>query len=384
MTTTAGTVAGLLAEHRIVLGVDDVSLPSGDTPLIDGIGRAGRPQRRRRGRRDARRAAARPEDRRPGAAARQGGGRQPGQAGRFQRDHEGLRAERRGGAPPADRGGRHDRRRAARRPGRDERRRPRRARRRRRQRLGPPRASARPPATGASAPATATTAACSSTRARGGRSVAAPTRRCPARPRARSRSRSRRRCATPVAAATAPGPPARGSSACPSDGRRGGGVHAFGVTVGEARLLGPVEVRALAAELDLRPTKRLGQNFVHDANTVRRIVRAADLTPDDVVLEVGPGLGSLTLALLPEVAAVHAVEIDPVLAARAARDGGRARPGAGRAAGRARRRRAPRSAPPIWPVRAPTALGREPALQRRRAGRAAPPRRAARRSGGGS
>jgi 16S rRNA (adenine1518-N6/adenine1519-N6)-dimethyltransferase len=76
-------------------------------------------------------------------------------------------------------------------------------------------------------------------------------------------------------------------------------VHAFGVTVGEARLLGPVEVRALAAELDLRPTKRLGQNFVHDANTVRRIVRAAELTPDDVVLEVGPGLGSLTLALLP-------------------------------------------------------------------------------------
>ena len=93
-------------------------------------------------------------------------------------------------------------------------------------------------------------------------------------------------------------------------------MHAFGVTVGEARLLGPVEVRALAAELDLRPTKRLGQNFVHDANTVRRIVRAAELTPDDVVLEVGPGLGSLTLALLPEVAAVHAVEIDPVLAAR--------------------------------------------------------------------
>jgi 16S rRNA (adenine1518-N6/adenine1519-N6)-dimethyltransferase len=93
-------------------------------------------------------------------------------------------------------------------------------------------------------------------------------------------------------------------------------VHASGVTVGEARLLGPVEVRALAAELDLRPTKRLGQNFVHDANTVRRIVRAAELTPDDVVVEVGPGLGSLTLALLPEVAAVHAVEIDPVLAAR--------------------------------------------------------------------
>jgi 16S rRNA (adenine1518-N6/adenine1519-N6)-dimethyltransferase len=88
------------------------------------------------------------------------------------------------------------------------------------------------------------------------------------------------------------------------------------VTVGEARLLGPAEVRALAAELGIRPTKRLGQNFVHDPNTVRRIVRAAELSPDDVVVEVGPGLGSLTLALLPEVAAVHAGEIDPLLAAR--------------------------------------------------------------------
>jgi 16S rRNA (adenine1518-N6/adenine1519-N6)-dimethyltransferase len=82
------------------------------------------------------------------------------------------------------------------------------------------------------------------------------------------------------------------------------------------RLLGPVEVRALADELGLRPTKRLGQNFVHDPNTVRRIVRAADLAPDDVVLEVGPGLGSLTLGLLEAAAAVCAVEIDPVLAAR--------------------------------------------------------------------
>ncbi|NMH98490.1 16S rRNA (adenine(1518)-N(6)/adenine(1519)-N(6))-dimethyltransferase RsmA [Pseudonocardia sp. K10HN5] len=80
-------------------------------------------------------------------------------------------------------------------------------------------------------------------------------------------------------------------------------------------MLGPAEVRALAERLDLRPTKRLGQNFVHDPNTVRRIVRSAELTSDDVVLEVGPGLGSLTLALLPAVAAVHAVEIDPVLAA---------------------------------------------------------------------
>ncbi len=83
-----------------------------------------------------------------------------------------------------------------------------------------------------------------------------------------------------------------------------------------ARLLGAVDVRALAAELDLRPTKRLGQNFVHDANTVRRIVRLAEVGPADVVLEVGPGLGSLTLPLLEAAAAVVAVEIDPVLAAR--------------------------------------------------------------------
>jgi 16S rRNA (adenine1518-N6/adenine1519-N6)-dimethyltransferase len=78
-------------------------------------------------------------------------------------------------------------------------------------------------------------------------------------------------------------------------------------------------VRALAAELDLRPTKKLGQNFVHDANTVRRIVRLADVPPGTTVLEVGPGLGSLTLALLDAVGpdgAVVAVELDPVLAAR--------------------------------------------------------------------
>jgi 16S rRNA (adenine1518-N6/adenine1519-N6)-dimethyltransferase len=80
------------------------------------------------------------------------------------------------------------------------------------------------------------------------------------------------------------------------------------------RLLGPADVRALAARLDVRPTKQRGQNFVIDANTVRRIVRTAALTADDVVVEVGPGLGSLTLALLDEVAAVVAIEIDPVLA----------------------------------------------------------------------
>jgi 16S rRNA (adenine1518-N6/adenine1519-N6)-dimethyltransferase len=72
----------------------------------------------------------------------------------------------------------------------------------------------------------------------------------------------------------------------------------------------------LAAALDVRPTKRLGQNFVHDPNTVRRIVTVARLTADDVVLEVGPGLGSLTLALLPATKAVVAVEIDTKLAAQ--------------------------------------------------------------------
>src|SRR6187200_814962 len=81
------------------------------------------------------------------------------------------------------------------------------------------------------------------------------------------------------------------------------------------RLLGPADVRSLAAALGLRPTKQRGQNFVIDANTVRRIVRDAGVDSDDVVLEVGPGLGSLTLALLAVARRVVAVEIDPVLAA---------------------------------------------------------------------
>ncbi len=80
-------------------------------------------------------------------------------------------------------------------------------------------------------------------------------------------------------------------------------------------LLGPAVIRELAQQLGLRPTKSLGQNFLHDANTIRRIVRTAELRPDDVVLEVGPGLGSLTLGLLPAAAAVTAVEIDARLAA---------------------------------------------------------------------
>jgi 16S rRNA (adenine1518-N6/adenine1519-N6)-dimethyltransferase len=79
-------------------------------------------------------------------------------------------------------------------------------------------------------------------------------------------------------------------------------------------LLGAADIRRLAADLNVRPTKQLGQNFVIDPNTVQRIVRAADVQATDVVLEVGPGLGSLTLALLPEVAELIAVEIDPVLA----------------------------------------------------------------------
>ena len=82
----------------------------------------------------------------------------------------------------------------------------------------------------------------------------------------------------------------------------------------QVRLLGPADVRRLGASLGVRPTKRLGQNFVVDANTVRRIVRAAALSRDDVVVEVGPGLGSLTLGLVAEVARVVAIEIDPALA----------------------------------------------------------------------
>jgi 16S rRNA (adenine1518-N6/adenine1519-N6)-dimethyltransferase len=106
------------------------------------------------------------------------------------------------------------------------------------------------------------------------------------------------------------------------------------VTAGpKVRLLTPGDVRELAGRLGVRPSKRLGQNFVIEAGTVRRIATLAGLQPDDVVLEVGPGLGSLTLALLealpvptgtvapasPDAAGpggqVVAVEIDPVLAA---------------------------------------------------------------------
>ena len=81
-------------------------------------------------------------------------------------------------------------------------------------------------------------------------------------------------------------------------------------------LLGAAEIRALAAELDVTPTKKLGQNFVVDANTVRKIVHVGTVTASDRVVEVGPGLGSLTLAVLETGAPVTAVEIDHRLAAR--------------------------------------------------------------------
>ncbi len=82
------------------------------------------------------------------------------------------------------------------------------------------------------------------------------------------------------------------------------------------RLLGAAEVRRIAADIELRPTKQRGQNFVVDANTVRRIVRTSGVGVDDVVVEVGPGLGSLTLGLLEAARHVVAVEVDPVLAAQ--------------------------------------------------------------------
>ena len=91
------------------------------------------------------------------------------------------------------------------------------------------------------------------------------------------------------------------------------GVRGSALTI---RLLGRTEIRRLARELEFRPRKSLGQNFVHDANTVRRVVSSSGVHRGDHVLEVGPGLGSLTLALLDRGARVSAVEIDPVLAGR--------------------------------------------------------------------
>jgi 16S rRNA (adenine1518-N6/adenine1519-N6)-dimethyltransferase len=100
----------------------------------------------------------------------------------------------------------------------------------------------------------------------------------------------------------APGRRARQSSACVSAVANG--------------LLDATAVRELAARLGLRPSKQRGQNFVIDANTVRRIVAASGVTGDDVVLEIGPGLGSLTLGLLQATRRVVAIEIDDRLAAQ--------------------------------------------------------------------
>lgn len=80
-------------------------------------------------------------------------------------------------------------------------------------------------------------------------------------------------------------------------------------------LLGAAEIREIASRIGVNPTKKLGQNFVVDANTCRRIVKVADVRPDDVALEIGPGLGSLTFALLEIARSVIAIEIDQRLAA---------------------------------------------------------------------
>ena len=82
-----------------------------------------------------------------------------------------------------------------------------------------------------------------------------------------------------------------------------------------SNLLGAAEIREIAQRIGLRPTKKLGQNFVVDANTCRKIVKSADVGPTDIALEIGPGLGSLTLAMLESASEVIAIEIDERLAA---------------------------------------------------------------------
>jgi 16S rRNA (adenine1518-N6/adenine1519-N6)-dimethyltransferase len=92
-------------------------------------------------------------------------------------------------------------------------------------------------------------------------------------------------------------------------------------------LLGPAEIRELAERAGIRPTKTLGQNFVIDPNTIRRIIATAGVEPGETVLEVGPGLGSLTLGLLDAAERVVAVEIDPPLARQLPETAARFRPG---------------------------------------------------------
>jgi len=81
-------------------------------------------------------------------------------------------------------------------------------------------------------------------------------------------------------------------------------------------LLGANEIRQIAQELDLHPKKSLGQNFVIDGNTCQKIVRLAGVIPSDHVVEIGPGLGSLTLAILQQTNSVTVIEIDQRLASR--------------------------------------------------------------------
>jgi 16S rRNA (adenine1518-N6/adenine1519-N6)-dimethyltransferase len=125
---------------------------------------------------------------------------------------------------------------------------------------------------------------------------------------------------TPGTNAAAPAEPAvpsaeRAAPAEPATPTGAASVEPAASAVPAARsLLGPAEIRDLAEMLGVNPTKKLGQNFVIDGNTVRRIVKVAAITSDDTVVEVGPGLGSLTLGLLETGARVVAVEIDDRLA----------------------------------------------------------------------
>ena len=167
---------------------------------------------------------------------------------------------------------------------------------------------------------TATTGSTSSRSRPGTASAARATRSTPPRP---SRPRAPRCSTTRPARVSGPA----GATCSTRPGR---------LPVVDDGLLGPAEIRALASRLGIRPTKSLGQNFVIDPNTVRRIVRLAEVGPEDVVVEVGPGLGSLTLGLLDVVRRVVAVEIDPVLAAELPRDRRRPAPGPRRPAHRAR------------------------------------------------
>jgi 16S rRNA (adenine1518-N6/adenine1519-N6)-dimethyltransferase len=98
-------------------------------------------------------------------------------------------------------------------------------------------------------------------------------------------------------------------------GLTGPGPGGSAAQLSPAQLLGPTEIRALAARLGIQPSKRLGQNFVIDGGTVSKIAAMANLRPEDVVLEVGPGFGSLTLPLLASASKVVAVEVDRALAA---------------------------------------------------------------------